>query len=163
MPPGGIENLHFQFSQLCQPGFGGSDRVAAAASHRDVQLRRQLRKLLERRRPVDVNASHPDREPFELEPFRQFPGGGCLALPVKSHEHDFLRTWLQVARCSQRADHLTVHDAHNVLARGHPCRRLLLQRAALDALAQIQRQLDVDICLQQRPLDVADQLLDELR
>ena len=98
-----------------------------------------------------------------LEPFRQFSGGRCFSLAVKPHKHDFLRTRLQVARRSQCANHLLVHDAHDVLACSHPARCLLLECTALDALAQIQRQLDVDICLQQRPLDVADQLLDELR
>src|SRR5581483_8123069 len=86
-----------------------------------------------------------------------------LALAVEAHHHDgLLLARLDLARRAEDLDELVVHDLDDELARLQARRGLFAQRAPLDLARELERELHVDVGLEQRALDVAHHLLDRL-
>jgi hypothetical protein len=65
-------------------------------------------------------------------------------------------------RVADEVDEFLVDDAEDVVARARPRWGVLLERPGLDAVRQVHHEADVDVGLQERPLDLLDDLLDVL-
>src|SRR6266542_2284201 len=108
-----------------------------------------------------LTASLAAGQPLLLEVLRELPRGGRLALAVQADEQDPLFLERHVAARAEDPDEFLVDDPDDVLARAHARRRRFLQGAPMEFPGDRQRQLDVHVRLDERPLDVSDDLLDE--
>ena len=133
-------------------------RVAVEAR---VDLLGKLLELVVGRGAVHVRGDEPDGEALLLEELPQLPRGRRLALPVEADEEHPLLLERDLPRGPEDPDELLVDDPDDVLSRAHPGGRRIVERAALQLLRDQEGELHVDVGLDQRALDVADDLLDQ--
>ena len=110
---------------------------------------------------MDVRGDEADGQPLLLEELGQLPGGRRLALTVQPDEEDPLLLNRHLAAGTQDLHQLLVDDSDDMLARAHARGRLLFERPPLELLRNREGELDVHVRLDERPLDVPDDLFDE--
>ena len=131
------------------------------AVERGVDLLGQLLELVVGRRPMHVRRDEADGEPLLLEVLRELPGGRRLALAIQADEQDPLFLDRDLAARPEDLDQFLVDNTDDVLAGAHARRRFLVQRPTLELPRDREGELDVHVGLDQGPLDVADDFLDQ--
>ena len=104
----------------------------------------------------------PGRSPLLREPPGHLRRARGLPRPLQAGEHDGLFFEREVGRLPDEVDHLLVDDLEDVVARGRAARRLLVERPFPNVAREVHHQVDVDVGLQQRALDLLHDVLDVL-
>jgi hypothetical protein len=111
---------------------------------------------------MHVRGDQSDLQSLLVEIAAQLPGAGGLSLTIKADHQDDLFGQGKRALLSQDLDQLVEDDLDDMLPAGLAGGWLLGERPSLHLLGELQDQLDIDVRLQERPLNVLGDLLDEL-
>ena len=164
MSPGRIDDDYIGVRELLHPVLDDGNTVArlGVPVNLYLDLLRKLGKLIEGGGPVNVSCDEPDLEPPLLEVLRHLGGGCGLTLAVQADHHDHMFVQAHVPPLAEDIDQLLVDDPYDVLSGAHPCWWSLLKGPPLQLLGDLEDQANVDVRLEQGPLDVPDHLLDDL-
>jgi len=110
--------------------------------------------------PVRVSLDNGRPEPFRREPPRHLRGRRRLPRPVQAGEHNRLLFQREFGRLADEVDQFFVDDSQDPVPRGRPRRRFLIQRACFDTVGEVLYEPDIHVGLQQRPLNLLDDVLD---
>ncbi len=133
-------------------------RFASVGIELATDLRSELLELVDGRGPMDVGRYEADAHTSLLEVAGQLAGGGRLSLPEQPGQEDPPRTDIELPVGTEDPSDLIVDDANEEVAEAGAGGRLLLLGPAANPLRELQRELYVHVRLQQRPLDVANDL-----
>src|SRR5206468_2165555 len=163
MPSGGVDDEDVHGLQGLDARLRDLQRILCArfAVERGGDLLGQLLELVVGRRPMHVRRDEADGEPLLLEVLRELPGGRRLALAVQADEQDPLFLDRDLAARPEDLDQFLVDNTDDVLAGAHARRRFLVQSPTLELPRDREGELDVHVGLDQGPLDVADDFLDQ--
>ncbi len=159
-PPGGVDDDREVGRELGErlPDDDLRSHLAAVRVELAADLDRELLELVDRRRAVDVGRDQTDADPLLLKIAGELSGGRRLALAEQSRQKDPPGLDLKWPIFPEDPPDLLVDDPHQEVPQARAGRRFLLGGPLAYALGEVEAQLDVDIRLEQRPLDVADDL-----
>ena len=135
--------------------------LPAVPVERDLDRVRELLQLIVRGGPVRVRRDDTDTQTLLLEVPGELADRRRLPLAVQADHQDPLFRDRELPRLPEDLHELLVDDPDDVLTGAHPRGRLLLERPLLKPTGDPPRELDVHVRLEEGPLDVADDLLDQ--
>ena len=161
MPAGGVHYADVVFFGRFQAGFchGGGIGIAPLAVKEDALLFAEGFELIEGSCPEGVGADDCRPQPLSLKECGQLGRSGGLARPLKADQHDVLLFEGDVRAAAHQVDQLLVDYVYDVLPGVHARGGLFIERPLLDGVGELHHQLDIDIRLQESPLDLPHRIV----
>ena len=153
-------------SRRLEPELRSLDRVGAIGRvDGNLDLLAELLELVDRRGSLEVACDEAGPLAVLPQEQRELGGGGRLARALQAREEDDGRRPAEresrVARAHERGQ-LLVDDLHDLLAGSQALQDVLAERALLDRVGEVTRDLEVDVRLEERETDLAHRLGDGL-